>query len=492
MEEQVVVIGAGMAGLCAALALAPSGRTVTLLERDPPPPLGDPDGVFTDWNRRGVGQLRHSHAFLARFLAIIKAEHPKLHQALLEAGCREIGLPAMLPEALRARYSPKPGDQDMAVLTSRRTTLEWVIRRYVEDLPGVRIQTGAFVRDLSLERPGDGRLVVGGLSGELNGEPCEWRADLVIDTAGRRSPIFERLAELGAGVSEEAEPCGILYYTRHYRLRPGQDEPPRSRAPSTGDLDFLKYGVFPGDQERFSITLAVPEIETELRQMIMRPSAFNQICALLPGVAAWTDAARSEPLSKVFAMGDLSSRWRSFVAPGQRALERFFAVGDSLIRTNPLFGRGCSFAAVEAQLLVEILNQTADPGARARLYDFRLREELGFHYQTMRDQDRAAIARAERARSGVAPASIGDRVKTSFFEDGVRIAVRSDMDLLRAALRDFHMIDPPGAWIKRPDAIAKVVGWWARGKRRNAHLYPPPLGPERGEMLDQLTIAAAQ
>jgi len=313
----------------------------------------------------------------------------------------------------------------------------------------------------------------------------------VIDTAGRHAFAYEQLAEAGAHLSEEVEPCGILYYTRHYRLRPGCDEPPRSRAPATGDLDFIKYGVFPGDNRRFSITLAVPEIETELRQAILKPQIFDHICALLPGIAPWTEPARAEAVSKVFGMGDLSSRWRSFVVPDQRAVSGFFAVGDSLIRTNPLYGRGSSFAAVEAQVLAQVLEETLDPGARARLYDFRLREALSFHFNTMRDQDRGAIARARRARQGETASTLKERVTKSFFEDGVRIAVRSDMDLLRAALRDFHMIDAPGAWLKKPSNAAKVMRWWARGKQRNAHLYPPPLGPERTAMLAALGLGQA-
>ena len=49
MGEQVLVIGAGMAGLWTALALAPTGRAVTILERDPPPPEGGADEAFDDW-----------------------------------------------------------------------------------------------------------------------------------------------------------------------------------------------------------------------------------------------------------------------------------------------------------------------------------------------------------------------------------------------------------------------------------------------------------
>jgi hypothetical protein len=61
---------------------------------------------------------------------------------------------------------------------------------------------------------------------------------------------------------------------------------------------------------------------------------------------------------------------------------------------------------------------------------------------------------------------------------------------LRAALRDFHMLEPPGRWLRKPSNAAKVIKWWARGKRRNAELYPPPLGPDRAEMMADLGIDA--
>src|SRR5258705_7719494 len=122
--ERVLVIGAGIAGLCVALALGPTGRQVTLLERDDDPPSGDADEAFRDWQRRGVGHLRQSHAFLARLRSLVKSEHPRLMQDLLDAGCREIGFKDMLADGLRAAYEPVAGDAELCVLTSRRTTLE--------------------------------------------------------------------------------------------------------------------------------------------------------------------------------------------------------------------------------------------------------------------------------------------------------------------------------------------------------------------------------
>jgi len=481
MVERVLVIGGGIAGLCTALALAPTGRELTLLERDAPPPAGDADEAFLTWNRRGVGQQRHSHAFLARLRGLIKDHHPALLQQLLDAGCREIRFVDMLPDALRGDYLAEPGDEAMVVLTSRRTTLELVMRRYVETLPGVAIVPETVVRGLTLESGPEGQLRVLGAHEGPDGRA--WTADLTIDAAGRTSQAAEQLQEAGAVIGEESEDCGILYYTRHYRLLPGLDEPPRGGAPGTGDLGFIKFGVFPGDNGCFSITLAVPEVETTIRQAVMRPETFDAICALLPGVARWTAPERSEPISKVFGMGDLRSRWREFVAADQRATLGFFAVGDSLIRTNPLYGRGCSFAAIEAFILRGVLEETADPAARARLYDLRVKAELTPYFDDMRSQDRSAIRRARQALDPGYAAPLRARVMSSFLNDGVRIALRSDIALMRAALRDFHMIDRPGVWLKQPSTIAKVVGRWARGKRRNADLYPPASGPGRTEMM---------
>ena len=63
---RILVAGAGISGLGAALALTGEGRTVEIIERDSPPPNTDPNGIFDTWKRLGVAHLRHSHGFMAR------------------------------------------------------------------------------------------------------------------------------------------------------------------------------------------------------------------------------------------------------------------------------------------------------------------------------------------------------------------------------------------------------------------------------------------
>lgn len=486
MTERVLVIGAGMAGLWAAMALAGPDREIIVLDRDPPPPEGGAEAAFADWQRRGVGHIRHSHAFLARLRTLVRDEHPQLLADLQAAGCRELGFEGGLTAKHRETYKPEPIDADLAVLTSRRTTLELAMRRYAEQLPGVTVRGETFVRALILA-PG----VPPTVKGVVLEDGTELEADIVVDAAGRNTPVFEQLTAAAAVIPETIEPCGVIYFTRHYRLLAGQAEPERSRFTATGDLGYLKFGVFPADNGCFSITLCVPDVEEELRKAIVDPETFDAICRELPGLAPWITPDRAEPITKVFGMGQLESRWRDYAPDGRPAVLRLFAVGDGVVRTNPLYGRGCSFAAVSAHLLRDALNASADPAQRLIDYRAALERELRPYYDVMKDLDRGAIRRARAALLPQRPPSRRARLARSFMEDGVAIAMREDVVLLRAFMRGFHMLEHPQAWLKRPSNLARIAKVWARGKAKNAHLYPPRGGPDRKDMLAAVGVDAA-
>jgi len=494
MEERILIVGGGIAGLWSALALAKSGRPVTIIERDPPAPDGREgenaaDTAFTDWERRGVGHLRHSHAFLARLHKHIQTWHPELMRDLLDAGCREIRFADSMPLAIRDSYVPKPGDEELTILTSRRTTLEFVMRRYAQRQPGIEFITDTLVRDILTETE-NGRLAVTGLIVERDGEREQWPADTVIDAAGKNSQLIDLLNEHGAGIEEKSERAGILYFTRHFRLHEGMAEPERNKVPGAGDMGYMKYGVFPADNGCFSITIAVPEIEMELRKAIIRPETFDFICTQLPGVAPWTAEDRSKPVSKVYGMGELISRWRYLAdEEGPRVLN-FFPIGDSFIRTNPLYGRGCTFAAIEAETLVHTFDRTKNPVARATLYFNNVSDALRPYYKDMVAQDQAAIRRARNAINPAYRPSLRNRVIRSFAEDAITPALRGDVELLRGFMRAFHMLDKPSEFMRNPANVAKIMGVWARGKKRNAPYYPPKLGPDRQEMMALLNLPA--
>jgi hypothetical protein len=107
----------------------------------------------------------------------------------------------------------------------------------------------------------------------------------------------------------------------------------------------------------------------------------------------------------------------------------------------------------------------------------------------MRQADRQALRRAHEALTPGHRPSVRARLTKSFMEDGVAIAIREDVELLRSFLRGFHMLEHPQAWLKRPANLAKILRAWARGRRRNADLYPAKGGPDREPMLTRLGLS---
>lgn len=216
MSESVLVIGAGIGGLCTALALAPTGRKIVILERDAAPASADPDQVFLDWKHTGVGHLRQSHAFLARLRTIIKTEHPQLLEALLALGVRELSFTALLTEQQREAYAPAAEDADLTIITSRRTTLELAMRAYVEALANVTIRSGFLVRRLLTHQAEDGVIDVTGISGQSNDMEGSLLADVVVDASGRAGFTIDQLKQEGAAIAEESESAGI--YISHVTI----------------------------------------------------------------------------------------------------------------------------------------------------------------------------------------------------------------------------------------------------------------------------------
>ena len=358
-------------------------------------------------------------------------------------------------------------------------------------MPGVTIRSGVKVRTLLQHTDRDGTMVVTGVVADTDTGREEIRAGVVVDAGGKAANLIEQLIKAGSPITEAAETAGVLYFTRHYRLLDGQEEPPRSDVPASGDLGYLKFGVFPADNKRFSITLCVPEIEHGLRKAVMDGDQFQQICMAMPGLAPWIEATRSEPVGKVIGMGDLHSRWRSLMHDGKAAVLGYFAIGDALVRTNPLYGRGCSLAAVSAGVLRRALDRSSDPHVRVAAYDAGILAEVKPYYDLMLKQDRAAIRRARAALTPGYRPRLKAQLAKSFVDDGITVAARSDIRLLRAMMRGFHMLEHPEAWLKRPQNLSRVLGYWARGRRINAAAYAPKSGPDRPELMRRIGLDAS-
>ena len=485
------MVGAGIGGLGVGLCAGTLGHEVVLVERDRTPLPADAHAAF-DWDRRGAPQVRHSHAFLARLRNLLRDRHPEVLRALFDAGATEMDFIASLPATMD--QTRLPGDEDLVALACRRTTFEWVLRRLVLDTGDAALRHGVGVCDVEVEATG----AIPRVTGVRLEDGGRLDADVVVIAGGRRADLPGLLYSHGVELPEEHEDTGIIYFSRFFALRDGAELPPQV-GPIGGDLDHLKFGVFPGDNRTFSVTLAVHSDDAVMRQHLNDPRTFLQVAAAIPTTAPYVEEDRSEPITDVEVMAGLLNRRRWFTADdGTPRILGLHAVGDAHTCTNPLYGRGCSLAMVQAQLLADALEEHGlDHDARARAYEAACDAEVLPWYRAAVAQDRlnrrgpsdegAPGAGGRNGSSAAGAPQFGSpEFARQFLRDGLFPALRVDPVVLRAFLRMMNLLTPPDSLITDGDLVTRVMQVYAT---RDSRPPEPPLGPGRDELLSTLTPA---
>jgi hypothetical protein len=182
--------------------------------------------------------------------------------------------------------------------------------------------------------------------------------------------------------------------------------PPRESG--GGNFDFLGYATFYAEHGHYAVTFSCPEEETELGGLVSRPEGFDALCAQVPTLKLWT--THSSARTKVLGAGRFENRWRRFRGgdgDDERGFAGFFAVGDAQLQTNPMYGRGCASAFVQASVLAEVLRDVTDPQERVRRYYARSHELLNPYFELSVATDRMYRTRAKLRRGAkVAPADV--------------------------------------------------------------------------------------
>ncbi len=497
---RVVVCGAGVAGLTTALAFGRAGHEVVVLERDATPMPTNATEAFA-WQRRGAPQVRHSHAMLARLRNTLAERAPDVLAELIAAGATEIPFCDDLPETLTDR-DPRPGDDELVALACRRTTFEWVLRRAVLRVPGVELRDGVgvvgLIADPAADAAADADATVPRVRGVRTDTHGDIEADLVVDAGGPRSASHEWLADIGVcEPPEQLVDSGIIYLSRFYALHDGA-EAPEVRGPVAGDLGYLKFAVFLGDNRTFSITLAVDVDDRELRSRLTDPEAFECAVGTLVPAQAWLDG-RSEPITKVELMAGLRNRKRTFLVDGAPIVTGFVTVGDAAVCTNPLYGRGCSLAVVHAFGMADAFERSEDPTRFAVAVHELTERELDPWFRAAVQQDREAdelrAARdapggasrrrageeddapggASRRRAGVEDDYVDPKAwAREVFREGLLPALRTSPVVFRAFLRWFNLLSTPDALMQDSEVLMAALASY----EDRAHRPPEPvLGP---------------
>jgi 2-polyprenyl-6-methoxyphenol hydroxylase-like FAD-dependent oxidoreductase len=341
LGRRAIVIGAGVAGLAASVALAPHFEEVVVLERSALPDAAVP--------REGVPQGRHPHVLLGGGQRALEQLLPGLEHELTSAGAvaYRVGLDTRYE---RPGFAPFPRrDLGWSGLACSRPLLELVLRGRAQS-GNVQLWPECPVERIFTSN-GDGRVAGVQLGGP---GPRRVGAELVIDASGGGKPTLQALD--------------------------ANDLPPPDETRIEVDMGYAS-AIFavPPDAPDWKLLMVLADAPQSSRSAVLTPLEGDRWIALVAGRHAqkppgdWDgffDFARqlhtptlARTLQPAARLGDVrrfgfpASAWRHFEF--STLPTGLLPIGDAVCRFNPIYGQGMSVAAQEALLLRSALNECA-------------------------------------------------------------------------------------------------------------------------------------
>lgn len=332
-RTHAAVVGASIAGLCAARVLSDFYDRVTLFDRDDLP--GRPA------NRTAVPQGRHLHLLTARGAEEIDNLLPGLLDDMVAAGvprlenrpdCIYFGAAGHVlgtTHTLRDRF---------IAYAPSRAQLEWQIRRRVAAIDNVEIQRRAVTEpriDTGAQRV-TGVLLAGS-------EPDFVPADLVVDATGRGTRLPVWLQQWGYQRPRvDTVDVGIGYASHWFRIPDGLISERIVVCGAARDQPFGLGMQGCEDQAWVLTTFGIAKAEP--------PHSFSEMLALAQQLLPARFSAaieQAEPIGEIAFHRFPACRWLRY-----DKLDRFPAaivpLGDAVASFDPTFGQGMTMAALQA------------------------------------------------------------------------------------------------------------------------------------------------
>lgn len=425
-----VVIGAGMAGLAAARALAGRFARVTVVDRDRLP--SEPD------SRRGVPQSAHPHVLLAVGREALEKLFPGLTDDLVARGAvwADMARDAVVWQLDGYRTRVESG---VTVLFMTRPLLESCLRRRLRELPRVTILDETAVAGLT-GRPGER------VSGVELADGRTLPADLVVDASGRGSRSDRWLREL----EFPAPPESVITVRVHYTTRLLRGQPDFLPGPGVvvvaeSPPEHRRFGAaFSVEGGRWLVTLG----GFHGAQAPTDPEGYQRFADSLPESPIADLLRQTEPLTEPVTYTYPASRRRHFERL-RRVPAGYLALGDALCSFNPVYGHGMTVAALEAVTLGECLDRhRASDATMARDFYRRTGKLVTVAWQMAASTDFAY------------PGTEGPRPRglalTHWYQRQVFRANQVSPEILRTVVRVQHLL-APGSVLLRPAMVVKVL-----------------------------------
>ena len=347
--KQAVVVGAGMAGLTAARALADFFERVVVLEND-----ALPNEAI---HRPGTPQSKHIHVLLAGGQQALSRLFPGFVESLSQAGAVRFRM-GYDDRIERPGYDPFPQrDLGISLYGMTRPLLEFTVRKRLGEYRNVEVRESCRAQKFIA---GSGDAAVTAVRCEnSDGRVETLPADLVVDASGHGSLIEALLNSLGWSFPEETWiGVDIGYATALFDVP--EDAPPDWMGVRT----FPHYphnkraaSILPVEGRRWMLTLGgrydeKPPCDWDgwlmFAQQLRTRTVYNAI-------------RHAKPASEIARFVFKGSCWRHYERL-EKLPQGLLPFGDAICRFNPIYGQGMSVAALEAEILHSLLTEQTTEG----------------------------------------------------------------------------------------------------------------------------------
>ncbi|WP_213804757.1 FAD-dependent monooxygenase [Granulicella sp. dw_53] len=341
MGSCAVVIGAGIAGLSAARALADSFEEVIILERDHLPTEAMP--------RPGVPQGKHPHFFLSGGMEALEDLFPGFRHDLVQAGAIRIDFGFdVLYEIPGADPLPQRA-LGIYTYSMSRPLMEHTIRRRLQQYGNVTLRGES--RVLEILGTADGSIVAGVRYANSDGVSEMISADVVVDATAHAAPTLAFLRSTGLPLPEETIVEVDVRYLSAVFEAPGTPDDykiiaslPKAPERNRGG------GLFPAENSVFQVTLAGRDLDNTVADH----ASFLANAQRLETMTIYNKIKDTRLIGQVERFGFNGSIWRHF-AKLARFPRGLFPMGDAICRFNPIHGQGMTVALQEANMLRHLL-----------------------------------------------------------------------------------------------------------------------------------------
>ncbi|SDD13148.1 NAD(P)/FAD-dependent oxidoreductase [Actinokineospora iranica] len=436
---RAIVLGASMAGLLAARALADSYAEVVVVDRDD---LAEDDrGKGHSETRRGVPHGGHLHNLLAAGLIAVEELFPGITGELSAAGAVVGDGTENVRWLVNGTRMPKPRS-GLPLLSVSRPHLERRVRARVRALSTVVFQERVEIKGLLTD---PARATVVGVRVAVGEDHRDLLADLVVDATGRRTRTPSWLTELGYGeVEEEKLTVNVGYTTQYYRL--SEDRLVDEVSIDVGGSAAVPRGALCAKIEDgcavvtgYGIAGAYPPRDT---------AGFHDFLKSLAATDIHEAVHDQEPL------GDpLTYRFPANLRRRYERLPSFpdglLVIGDAVCSFNPVYGQGITVAALGARVLREHVSRPGAVAPRTFLADLAARAV---------DHVWDLTTGADAAFPGVGGEPTEEQVAEQAYLDRFLAAAARDGDLLVAYARVAFLLDPAAALVapEIQEAVARA------------------------------------